>query len=311
MITKYVCLRDDDTNFFTSVDDLRTAYGKILGQIPITFGVIPFIHGSSILMDSVDPLFIIKNDNNVSSIKKIIKNQYFNLNAKINQLTDKDISSFSSVYPIGFNKELTIFLKSLILENKIEIAQHGVFHRYNLHGPEMISKNISFSHIQEGMFYLEKLFHVKIKTFIPPSNTIDEKCALAVNKLGMNLFSSESIKFENKFNYILKYALYPNVMIRKIFLKFNKKKSILNLQHNFKSFSSFTFDPYKDYKAFTNMIKKNLDEKNFISVGTHYKVLLSDLVYKRNYHNFINSLANMNNVKFVTAKEYYNLISSL
>ena len=38
-----VNIRDDDTNYYTSPDDLKQAYGEFLGKIPITIAVIPFV----------------------------------------------------------------------------------------------------------------------------------------------------------------------------------------------------------------------------------------------------------------------------
>src|SRR5688572_14990592 len=38
----YFCIRDDDTSFFTSPDELENAYGEITTHGPVSLAIIPF-----------------------------------------------------------------------------------------------------------------------------------------------------------------------------------------------------------------------------------------------------------------------------
>ena len=39
----YFCIRDDDTSFFTSPDELELAYGEIMKHGPVSLAIIPFL----------------------------------------------------------------------------------------------------------------------------------------------------------------------------------------------------------------------------------------------------------------------------
>ena len=43
---KIICLRDDDTNYYTTLEELESGYGEFWGNLPITLATIPFVHGS-------------------------------------------------------------------------------------------------------------------------------------------------------------------------------------------------------------------------------------------------------------------------
>lgn len=62
---KYICLRDDDTNYYTSVEDINNAYGDILGSIPITLATIPMVHGSE------QTILLFNREREVSTLKKL------------------------------------------------------------------------------------------------------------------------------------------------------------------------------------------------------------------------------------------------
>ena len=121
--TKYICLRDDDTNFFTTVEELRVAYGQYWGKVPVTLATIPFAHGSEKKIFDVE----------IPYEKKFENLRQWELNASADEL-----SEYHKVHPIGDNRGLVVELKTLTEKGMIEIAQHGVLHRYTEFGAELL-----------------------------------------------------------------------------------------------------------------------------------------------------------------------------
>ena len=148
-------IRDDDTNYFTKPADLERVYKGAWGICPISLAVVPF-HAST----------------KSSSIPK----KYWH--------GDK-------TFPIGNNKPLVTFLKKKIKERKVSIMLHGYSHKTYPEGPEFLVGDNLYEKAKEGKAYLEKLFNVKIKTFVPPHNRLSEEGRQAVAKAGMNIACHE------------------------------------------------------------------------------------------------------------------------
>ncbi len=163
----HFAIRDDDISYFTAINNLKRVYKGIWDLIPISFAVIPFIHGS------------------VRFIPK--KHQ-----------KDKN-------YPIGNNKILIKFLKNKIKENKASIMLHGYSHRLNNKGHEFDIDSNLFEKIKEGKDYLETLFDTKIKSFVAPNHSFSKNGIDAVLKNKLNIVGSPGIlhhPFIWNFNYI-------------------------------------------------------------------------------------------------------------
>lgn len=154
-------IRDDDTSYFTTIDQLELAYGDLWSYGPIGLAVIPFT---------------VKTENHGE-----IGNQV--------QYPDKE-------YFIGDNKELVLYIKNLIKEKKVYIMLHGFNHyyrpsddktRYPFGIPEFIYTDNQYEKIKKAKEALENLFDIEIKWFIPPSNALVKETILACDKLNLNL----------------------------------------------------------------------------------------------------------------------------
>ena len=288
---KYVCLRDDDTNFFTTVDELQNGYGNFWGKLPVTLAVIPFEHGSERKIMDYD-----------LEKEKFVKLRNWQKNASVEEL-----SQYHKVFPIGDNKELIAELKKLAEEKKVEIAQHGVFHRYNEHGAELYVDETAYTAIRDGKEYLEKVFSVPIKTFIPPSNTIDEGCLRYVKHLNMNLFCSGSVKCKSIGNKILSYVKDPTSVCEMLKRKVLKQEVPIYRRLGIYIFGSITYNIFNQESEILEKITSILENTGFVALGTHYR-LLADLNYRMSYHHVLNMLSNRDNVEFVTASQYYQLM---
>lgn len=285
---KYICLRDDDTCFNTSVEELKKAYGKIIGEIPITLGVIPFVHGSLDVMNSFD-------DN---KIPQLIEYK--------NKASADDLTKFYTTHPVGANKELVSFLMPYIKGGKIEIAQHGFGHGYNERGPELFSNEIGFEALRDGKQYLEKVFETKVETFIPPSNTIDVTCVSYLRRLGFKLFSSGTIVKDN--------TTIPThdirSMLRSIQRRIERKKPLpMKKNYGIYQFRSYTLNSFDDPDAILQKVIKELKESGFSAIGSHYTCFV-DNNYQKKYYELLETICEMEDVVFVTAREYASLIAN-
>lgn len=284
--TKYICLRDDDTNFFTTVEELRTAYGQYWGKVPVTLATIPFAHGSERKIFDVE----------IPYEKKFENLRQWELNASADEL-----SEYHKVHPIGDNRGLVVELKTLTEKGMIEIAQHGVLHRYTEFGAELLGDRMSFTALRDGKEYLEKVFGVKVKTLIPPGNVIDLTVVEYMNRLGMHLFSSGRVRAKNRCETVRAYLQHPESFIDR------RKKTPQPLHHRYgiHYFGSHTFEEGVDANKLLKSVKNDLDSCGFSALGTHYRYLLNENS-RSTYHSMIKEIASINNIQFVTATEYYN-----
>lgn len=289
---KYVCLRDDDTNYWTSIDELKAGYGAYWGHIPITLGVVPFSHGSQGKMLDFEHA----------------KDRCKSLREWEKRASAEELTEYHKLYPIAMNIELVRELKCLQDKGMIEIAQHGVSHRYSEFGAETQSHQISYPMIRDGKEYLEKVFETRIETYIPPSNTIDSVCAKYIHSLEMNLFCSGSIIYKNYINKAVSYLISSSYLKEKIrrmrYIPIRKINGLF-------LFGSFTFGAKNIREDMFNKIRGSLQETGFAALGTHYMLLNpagykdDDGTYHREYMKLLDEIQSIEGVEFVTAKDYY------
>lgn len=176
-------IRDDDTSFFTKIEELNLAYSDLWEYGPISLALIPYA---------------------VETFEQgILGKQYQNKNKE----------SF-----IGDNKSLVLYLKDLISENKISIMLHGYNHYYKPSNnplkypfgiPEFIYRNNQYDYIKKGKEALEETFNLEIKWFIPPSNSLTLETIKACDKLQLNIPMLYNLKnrfvstlFSNPYNFV-------------------------------------------------------------------------------------------------------------
>ena len=154
-------IRDDDTSYFTSVEQLKSAYEDLWCYGPIGLAIIPF------------------------SVKTLNQGETGNL-----------IQDSNSEHFIGENIELVNYIKKLIKEDKVYIMLHGYNHyylpsennsKYPYRVAEFIYRSDQLRIIKEGKEALENLFGVPIKWFIPPSNALTIETISACDSLQLNL----------------------------------------------------------------------------------------------------------------------------
>jgi len=256
-----LAIRDDDTNFFTTPDDLIEAYADIWDRVPITLFVVPFMMGNW---------------------KSWIYERHFNYqNLDFNKYNlDKKI------YPIGDNKELVSFLKEKSEKGCIEIAMHGIHHRnLDLNIPyfknnrgenaEFFTDRDLTSQLSESKRYLEELFEIDIKVFSPPQNLLSHRGYWSVVNNNLNLVYNRSPLFfcrnVNDLGVFNSSVLFYSALVEKLNCRnasglngFTKANNIIELLHK----------PLQPSTNIDNLIKevmKNMQNSLQVFVlSTHY-----------------------------------------
>lgn len=288
---KYICLRDDDTSFITKPEDLSNAYDCYWGVLPVTLATVPFSHGSQEVILTVE--------NRKDKFEALYE---WEINATAEQLTN-----YHSIHPIGENKELVEYLKPMVLSKKVEIAQHGVNHRYHQRGAEMLSDQQNFYTIRAGKEYLEKVFNTNVVTFIPPSNCVDRKVVQFLTKLDMHIFVSGSIYSNSIIERLYNMCSDVSGLFERVIQGVKHETRPISRRCGTYLFGSPTFDKWRTVDEMYGYVMESIEKTDFSGLGTHY-MIFKDLEYKKKYLKLLDKLTQQSEIEFVTAEKYYELL---
>jgi hypothetical protein len=147
----YFCIRDDDTSYFTSPEDLERAYGGITKSGPVSLAIIPFCKAGT---------------------SKGVPERY---------------RRRWSIHPLHENRELVEWLRKGITENRFEPMLHGYHHDEEDRLFEFIGGNDLHRRVRDGRKYLEDLLGSAIRVFVPPRNGIGRQGLQAIVGEGLHL----------------------------------------------------------------------------------------------------------------------------
>ncbi|OJW81294.1 MAG: hypothetical protein BGO69_04310 [Bacteroidetes bacterium 46-16] len=167
-------IRDDDTNFFTSPEELEACYGDIWNDTPVSLCLISKVKG-----------------NWAKWVHQIYKDK---------QDTDWDAwTKDDTVYPIEDNAELVSYLREKIKEGKVDIGFHAIHHRNEddalpgemnnnyVRGAEFYTGRDLTEAIKTEVAHLGNVFQYPITVFTPPQNLLSMKGYKAVVNAGLNI----------------------------------------------------------------------------------------------------------------------------
>jgi hypothetical protein len=147
----YFCIRDDDTSFFTSPDELERAYGQITKHGPVSLAIIPFCRAGTSRGLPVEH-----------------RDRW-------------------SVHPLEENKGLVNYLRQGIAAGRYEPMLHGYHHDEPSGKREFLDGLDLGRKVREGKRYLEDLLHARIRVFVPPHNAIGRAGLQAIIREGLHL----------------------------------------------------------------------------------------------------------------------------
>jgi hypothetical protein len=154
----FFCIRDDDTSFFTSPDELESAYGEVTRHGPVSLAIIPFCRAGT---------------------SRWVPQRY---------------RQRWSVHPLNENQALVEYLRRGIADGRYEAMLHGYHHDEAEAQREFVSGSGLEHKVRDGKRYLEELLHTKIRVFVPPHNAISKKGLEAISQEGLHLGGTAGLR---------------------------------------------------------------------------------------------------------------------
>ncbi|MDM1009637.1 DUF2334 domain-containing protein [Clostridium perfringens] len=187
-------IRDDDTSYFTTPEELEKAY-NFIKKGTVSLSVVP-------------------------KTVSVHKDDIFPYGKGINK----------GFYSISDNSVLVDYLRQGCKLGNYEILLHGYTHEYKKINNKWIaemkwkSEEIIQKELKTAKEELEKLFCIKIKVFVAPNNSIDKKAIAVIENLKMDysgiiLHSDRKKNFRYFMNYIRRWGIriiknipYPGIL---------------------------------------------------------------------------------------------------
>jgi len=158
-------IRDDDTCYFTRVEQLEKVWGSILPYIPVSLAVTPFA---------------------------------------VQSFHNSDIEHFyqgNTPQPLDGNPELADWLRGRMRDGSISVMCHGYTHEYQrvsrrrrLQEYVWKSDQRLAAESRRSKSYLEGLLQTEINTFVPPGNAISRAGLEAIQPYYPNVLTSFSLR---------------------------------------------------------------------------------------------------------------------
>jgi len=145
------CIRDDDTSFFTSPEELESVYGELSRWGPVSLAIIPFCRAGR---------------------SKGIPERY---------------KEHWSVHPLHENPAIVSYLREGLAQGRYEAMLHGYYHDEPNTHEEFEKGNDLERRVIEGRSYLEDLLGTKVRVFVPPRNRIGKDGLRAIARAGLQL----------------------------------------------------------------------------------------------------------------------------
>lgn len=162
-------IRDDDINFYTPADELRSIYEPIFEICKPTLCITPF--AGDVYKSVRDNKELLTSED----IRRFLKS--------------KSRMEYRRVSPIHLNPDLVDLLREWIEDNKICVALHGVTHDQTEVGYECeVSNNLCL--LEKSKTYLELLLNTQIRVFSAPNNSINKRWRNELEAVGMDLVMS-------------------------------------------------------------------------------------------------------------------------
>ncbi len=152
------CIRDDDTSFFTSPEELERAYGDVTLRGPVSLAVVPFCRAGT-----------------SKGVPEAFRGRW-------------------TVHPLHENAALVDYLRERVRAGRFEIMLHGHSHDEPHGRPEFERGADLGQRVAAGRAYLEDLLRTSIRMFVPPHNTIGAEGLDAIARAGLHLGGTAGVR---------------------------------------------------------------------------------------------------------------------
>jgi peptidoglycan/xylan/chitin deacetylase (PgdA/CDA1 family) len=155
----HFCIRDDDTSYFTTPNDLESAYGEITRVGPVSLGVVPFHRAG----DS-------------KGVPEKLRGRW-------------------TIHPLHENGDLVEYLRENVAKGRFEIMLHGYHHDDPDAQFEFARGALLHDRLSTGRKYLEDILGTRIRVFVPPRNRIARGGLLALAREGLHLGGVAGVRY--------------------------------------------------------------------------------------------------------------------
>jgi hypothetical protein len=154
----YFCIRDDDTSFFTTPEELEHAYGEITQWGPVSLAVIPFCR------------------------------------AGLSKGVPEKFRGRWSTHPLHENRALVEYLRAAVSDRRFEIMLHGYHHDERSGRGEFSRGSDLVEKVAEGRKYLQDLLGAQIRVFVAPKNIMGKDGVRAIVQAGLHFGGAIGIR---------------------------------------------------------------------------------------------------------------------
>jgi hypothetical protein len=152
------CIRDDDTSYFTSPEELETVYAEVTLHGPVSLAVVPYHRAGN---------------------SKAVPERF---------------RTRGSIHPLHDNRELVAYLRKGISKGRFEVMLHGYHHDEPDGLPEFTRRDDLLQRVSRGRKYLEDLLGTAVRVFVPPRNTIGAAGLRAIARECLHLGGTAGVR---------------------------------------------------------------------------------------------------------------------
>ena len=149
-----VALRDDDTCYFTSPEELQRVYHDVWDRVPVCLATVP---------------------NAIGYERRGIPQQHWRSGI---------------AFPLVQNTALVSLLRDHCARGRVSIALHGYTHEDFPGGYEFQAAPDPERRVREGLAHLQSTLQTTISIFVPPHNALSKRALAAVSAARLNLLGS-------------------------------------------------------------------------------------------------------------------------
>jgi hypothetical protein len=285
-------LRDDDTSYFTTPEELQKAYDFIWHRVPVSLAVIP----------NASDLFYIfsKNSNLFGNFEKQLK--------LLREMGEAKVRSLSgSTHSLLENQELVQFLRTMQASQKIEILLHGYDHNIGYAGYEFESAQDFSWKIIAGKKLLTDALGTTVTVFVPPNNRISRIAVRAIAGHQLNLLSTNHPSWRTRPVWLLDRRTILALAAHECKRIFGRCRvfypHILNYTIGLKEFICLPLDA--DEGLLQNQLQYAFKTGGEFCLYTHYYAIAEDDSKKKKLTRIVEYARGLGEVEFCTASALF------
>lgn len=162
-----VAIRDDDTSYLTSPDDLDVAFGDVWDIAPVSLAIVPFV-GESYMTITGEAARLGKpmTKREVLQLVRDLESQ------SIIPLHRESGRGAEGLHPLHENAALVDKLDALLRSGRISAMLHGYSHAFYPGGYEFEVGPDLRDKTRAGREYLQATLRTSIDVFVPPNNSL-------------------------------------------------------------------------------------------------------------------------------------------